>query len=115
MKKKNPPKGPGDDARRLTETSDDRYVLRLYVAGGTPASQRAIKNVKDLCEERLRGRYELEIVDIYQQPVLARVAHIVAIPSLIQAQPSPCRRFVGDMSRLAEALQDPEWHPHPTW
>lgn len=82
----------------------ERYVFRLYVAGGTPASLRAIKNLKSLCEGRLRGRSELEVVDIYQQPGLAKDAHLIAAPTLIKSLPAPVQRFIGDMSRLESAL-----------
>ena len=84
--------------------TDDRYVLRLYVAGATPASQRAIAKVKLLCDEHLKGRYELEIVDIYQQPKLAQTIQIVAVPTLVKLMPSPLRKFIGDMSKLERTL-----------
>jgi circadian clock protein KaiB len=75
-----------------------RYVLRLYVTGMTPKSIRAIENLKAICEEYLPGRYDLEIVDIYQHPVLMRGEQIIAAPTLIKKLPEPLRRLVGDMS-----------------
>ncbi len=75
-----------------------KYVLRLYVAGVTPKSQRAISNVKRLCEEHLKDRCELEIVDIYQQPKLAVGEQIVAVPTLIKKLPLPLRKVIGDLS-----------------
>ena len=75
-----------------------KYVLRLYVAGMTPRSTRAIANVKRICEEHLAGRYELEVIDIYQQPKLAKGEQIIAAPTLIKKLPLPLRRLIGDMS-----------------
>ena len=74
------------------------YVLRLYVTGTTPQSVRAIANIKKLCEVYLKGRYELDVVDLYQQPQLAQSAQIVAAPTLIKKLPLPQRRIIGDMS-----------------
>ncbi len=75
-----------------------RYVLRLYVTGMTAKSIRAIENLKAICEEYLPGHYDLEIVDIYQHPVLMRGEQIIAAPTLIKKLPEPLRRLVGDMS-----------------
>ncbi len=83
---------------------DSRYVLRLYVTGTTPRSVRAIKNIKAICEEYLGGRYSLEVIDIYQQPILAKGEQIVAVPALIKKLPAPLRRFVGDMSDVDKVL-----------
>lgn len=80
------------------------YVLRLYVAGATPRSLRAIDNIKRICEERLRGFYRLEVVDVYQQPVLAKGEQIVAAPTLIKYLPLPLRRFIGDMANTERIL-----------
>jgi circadian clock protein KaiB len=87
---------------------DDRpteeYVLRLYVTGLTARSTRAIQNIKSICEEHLRGRYELEVVDVYKHPGLAKGEQIVAAPNLIKYLPLPLRRFIGDMSRTEKIL-----------
>ena len=83
---------------------EDGYLLRLFVSGMTPNSRRAIENVKNICEEYLKGRYELEIIDIYQQPVLAKESQIVAVPTLIKELPEPLRRFVGDMSQTERII-----------
>ena len=80
------------------------YQLRLYVAGFTSRSTRAVSNLKAICEEHLNGRYELDVVDIYQQPALARHAQIIAVPTLIRQLPPPLRRIVGDMSRKDRVL-----------
>ena len=74
------------------------YVLRLYVASLTPRSMAAIRSVKDVCERHLQGRYELEIIDIYQHPTLAKGEQIVAAPTLIKKLPLPLRRLIGDMA-----------------
>ena len=80
------------------------YSLRLYVSGTTPKSARAVENLKRICEERLRGRYDLEVIDVYQQPDLARVDQIVAVPTLIKRSPLPMRRLVGDLSNTESVL-----------
>lgn len=74
----------------LQEKDQDHYLLKLYVSGMTPNSQRAIKNVQKICEEHLHGRFELEIIDIYQQPIFAKDGQIVAVPTLVKEPPPPC-------------------------
>lgn len=81
-----------------TTKEQEKYLLRLYITGMTPMSTRAIANVKDLCKKYLAGRYELDVIDIYQQPRLARGEQIIAIPTLIKKLPLPLRRLIGDMS-----------------
>ena len=78
--------------------AEQRYTLRLYITGMTPKSRRAVANITALCEAHLRGRYDLEVIDIYQQPALARREQIVAAPTLIKELPPPSRRLVGDLS-----------------
>jgi len=75
-----------------------KYILRLFVAGINPKSIKAIENLREVCEENLKGNYELEIIDIYQQPIFAKEGKIVAAPTLIKELPPPIRRFVGDLS-----------------
>jgi len=84
--------------RALRELDERRYLLRLYVVGATAASQRAIANLREICERELAGRYELEVIDIYQQPSLAEGEQIIAAPTLIKELPPPVRQLVGDMS-----------------
>lgn len=79
-------------------------MLRLYVAGTSERSARAIRNAKQICEEHLAGRYELEVVDIFQQTSRARDDQVVAVPMLIRRQPAPLRRFIGDLSNLEVVL-----------
>ena len=76
----------------------ERYVLRLYVTGMTPRSCQAIRNLQTICDERLAGRYDLDVIDIYQQPILTIGEQIIAAPTLIKKLPLPMRRLVGDMS-----------------
>jgi circadian clock protein KaiB len=82
----------------------ERYVLRLYVTGMTPRSCQAIRNLQTICDERLEGRYDLDVIDIYQQPVLTRGEQIIAAPTLIKKLPLPMRRLVGDMSDRERVL-----------
>jgi signal transduction histidine kinase/PAS domain-containing protein len=99
---------------RALGTGNDAFcVLRLYVSGMTPNSSKAIENVKKLCEEQLAGRYELEIVDVYQQPLLAKEAQIVAVPTLVRVLPLPMRKFIGDMSQPERLLPWLGLHPKP--
>ena len=81
-----------------------KYVLRLYVSGSTLKSALAVDNIKRICEQHLKGRYDLEVIDIYQQANLARNEQIVAVPTLIKRLPLPLRRLVGDMSDLNKVL-----------
>ena len=95
------------DVRALfeqAERGDERYVLRLYVTGMTIRSARAIANLRAICDEYLDGRYDLEVVDIYQQPVLTRGEQIIAAPTLIKKLPLPMRRIIGDMSNRERVL-----------
>jgi circadian clock protein KaiB len=75
-----------------------KYVLRLYITGMTPKSTQAIANVEKLCKEHLAGRYELKVIDIYQQPKLVQGEQIIATPTLIKKLPLPLRKLIGDMS-----------------
>jgi len=88
----------------LQETGKGNYVLRLYVSGLTPNSRKAIANVRKLCQENLEGRYQLEIIDIYQQPIFAKEGQIIAAPTLVKELPPPLRKFVGDMSHTERIL-----------
>jgi circadian clock protein KaiB len=81
-----------------------RYELRLYVAGMTPRSARAVANIKEICEEHLKGRYTLKVIDLYQQPKLAEGHQIVAVPTLIKKLPVPLRRIIGDLSDRERVL-----------
>jgi circadian clock protein KaiB len=88
----------------LGSTESNRYLLRLYVAGQTPKSVDAITNIKIICEENLKGRYVLDVIDLYQQPQLAQGEQIIAVPTLIKKLPAPLRRIIGDMSNTERVL-----------
>ena len=100
------PRQDATEAYEMTylETAEGNYVLRLYVSGMTPNSQRAIENVRKICAEHLEGRYQLEIIDIYQQPNFAKEGQIVATPTLVKELPEPLRKFIGDMSQTERIL-----------
>ncbi len=83
----------------------DRYVLRLFVSGMTPRSTRAVQNVRAICEAHLQGRYDLEVIDIYQQPTLARGEQIIAAPTLVKKSPAPLRYIIGDLSGTERVLR----------
>ena len=87
-----------------TFKKDEKYVLRLFVAGINPKSKMAIENLQKVCDEELEGKCELEIIDIYQQPIYAKEGKIVAAPTLIKELPLPIRRFVGDLSDKEKLL-----------
>jgi circadian clock protein KaiB len=89
----------------------EHYVLVLYITGATPQSAQAIRRIKEICAEHLAGRYELEVVDIYQQPELARDAQILAAPTLIKKLPSPLRKLIGNLSDLQRVLVGLELQP----
>jgi circadian clock protein KaiB len=84
--------------KALQDAKTTHYVLRLYVTGNTPHSAQAILNLRKLCEEHLAGRYELEVIDISQQPELARSDDIIATPTLVKRLPAPIRKIIGDLS-----------------
>ena len=90
--------------RALAKPQKEQYVLRLYVAGLTPISTRAIANIKTICEEHLKGRYDLEVIDLYQKPQLTKGEQISALPTLIKKLPPPLRRILGDMSNTERVL-----------
>lgn len=90
--------------RILEENGSKGYVLRLYVAGMTPRSTRAITNIRAICDEYLNGRYSLEVIDIYKRPSLADGEQIIAAPTLLKKLPLPLRRFIGDMSNTEKII-----------
>ena len=80
------------------------YVLRLYITGTTPKSTRAVRNLVKVCQEYLAERYDLEVIDIYQQPALAQAEDIVAIPTLLKKQPLPVQKLLGDLSNAQQLV-----------
>src|SRR5947209_10316541 len=99
---------PADSTRTfedaLAKPPVEHYVLRLYIAGTTPRSAQAVSNIRAICEETLKGRYDLEIIDIYQQPQHAKPEQIVVAPTLIKKLPLPVRKIIGDLSNKERVL-----------
>lgn len=91
---------------KILRQTDDRthYILKLYITGTTPRSGEAIANIRSLCEEHLSGRYDLEVVDIYQQPAMAAGEQIIAAPTLVKEFPIPTKRMVGDLGNRDRVL-----------
>lgn len=88
----------------LRDKKKSRFKLRLYVTGITPRSLESIEQVRKLCEQHLKGRYELEVVDLYKEPMAARNDQVLAAPTLVKLLPLPIRKFVGDMTREEKIL-----------
>ena len=84
--------------RRTPKRSAARYALRLYITGQTPRSRQSVENLRALCDKYIPGQFDLEVVDIYQQPAMAAAGQIIAAPTLIKSMPLPLRRLVGDFS-----------------
>jgi circadian clock protein KaiB len=97
-------RSPGKMEQPVSESLQTKYVLRLYINGSTLKSTLAVKNIKQVCEQHLNGRYDLEIIDICQQANLARDEQIVAVPTLIKRLPRPLRRLIGDLSDQNKVL-----------
>ena len=91
--------------RSLERQANAKLDLRLYVLGASLRSASAIKRVKELCERHLFGRYDLKVIDLYQQPELARAAQIIAAPTLVRNYPPPLRRMIGDLSNEKAVLR----------
>jgi len=88
----------------IKNPASEKYVLHLYVAGMNSKSLQAVENIKRICEEYLPGRYQLDVIDIYQQPILARDGQIVAAPTLIKELPLPLRKLIGSLSDTERVL-----------
>jgi len=93
-----------DFNQKMSKQHKDKYVLRLYVTGTTSRSILALTNLKKICSEYLDGRYELEVIDLFQHPGLAKDEQIIAAPTLIKKLPLPFRRIIGDMSDKEKVL-----------
>jgi circadian clock protein KaiB len=101
------PAGPDSTAafeQTLAELGEGRYVLRLYLTGHTNRSLKAVQAVKTLCEQYLKGRFDLEVVDLCEQPDRAQVAQIIAAPTLVKELPLPLRRLIGDLTNTDRVL-----------
>ena len=89
---------------RKSPRAKKMYSLRLYITGQTPRSAASVRNLRAVCDEFLEGRFELQVIDLYQRPELAKEAQVVAAPTLIKKLPLPLRRLVGDLSNKSEVL-----------
>jgi len=99
-----PPPTIAERLERARHARPERYLLKLYVSGMTPRSTRAVESVRAICDEHFANRYDLEVVDIYQQPQLARDDQIIAAPTLVKCRPLPMRRVIGDLSSIDRVL-----------
>lgn len=88
----------------LSQSGTEPYLLRLFVTGSTPQSLRAIQNIRKICEEKLKGRYTLEVVNLYEHPELAKTEQIIAAPTLVKKLPLPLRKIIGDLSDSEKVL-----------
>ncbi|RJQ63790.1 MAG: thiol-disulfide isomerase [Desulfobacteraceae bacterium] len=105
MKKDNEIKSSTEEFEEaLKNAKKENYVLRLFVSGMTPSSLKAIQNLKEICREHLDGRFELEVIDIYQRPEMGKMDQIIAAPTLIKMLPEPIRKFIGDLSDREKIL-----------
>ena len=98
MKKNKTSRATKSFERALATRPAGKYVLRLYVAGATARSRQAVLCVRQLCAAELKGNCDLEVIDVYQQPILARDGQIVATPTLVKEFPLPVRRFIGNLA-----------------
>ena len=89
----------------MTEPSSPSYILKLYVAGQSPKSITAIANLNQICKENLHGHYELEVIDLYKHPQMAKDDQIIAVPTLIRKLPPPLSRIIGDLSDTERVLE----------
>ena len=88
----------------LSQSQEQHYILRLYIAGTTLQSVTALQNIKKICEQHLQGRYELEVIDIYQQTEAAVAENILAVPTLIKQLPTPLQKIIGNLSNTEKVL-----------
>ena len=95
---------PSNTARSAPSPVEETYLLRLYVAGQTPKSTLAFRNLKQICEEHLHGRYEIEVVDLIENPQLAQGDQILAVPTLVRRLPEPIKKIIGDLSNTDRVL-----------
>ena len=89
---------------KTIESGSEQFILRLFVTGTTVRSQHAIANMRRICEEHLSGRYELEVIDVYQEPEKTRDLQIIATPTLVKILPEPLRKIIGDLSDQEKVL-----------
>lgn len=107
------PKEERPNKGKHSEKNSNEFVLRLFITGATPNSTRALTNIKEICERHLKGRYSLEIIDVYQQESIAEAEQLIALPLLIKKQPLPEKRLIGDMSDTNKVLKGLGLIPSP--
>ncbi len=112
MKNKLSEKVAGSGSESRSEPIEDKWILRLYVAGQTPKSLTAFQNLNRICEERLKNKYSIEIIDLLENPQLGREHQILAIPTLVRKLPVPVRKIIGDLSNTERVLIGLDLKPH---
>ena len=90
--------------QKHTEMENDKWILRLYVAGQTSRANTAFRNLKIICEEKLKGKYTIEVIDLVKNPQLSRDDQILAVPTLVRKLPTPVRKIIGDLSDMQRVL-----------
>ena len=100
------------DQQTLDDSNGDRWALRLYVAGQTAKSITAFENLKRVCEEHLAGKYDIEVIDLLQNPQLARGDQIIATPTVVRKLPEPMRKIIGDLSNTERVLVGLQLRPN---
>jgi circadian clock protein KaiB len=88
----------------VMENPDEKYHLRLYIAGMTPTARRALSNIESICTDHLQGRYDIEVIDLLEQPALAEGDQIIAVPTLVRRLPPPLRKIIGDLSQTEKVI-----------
>lgn len=88
----------------IVDKSDKKWILRLYIAGLTPAAERALANIQMICAQHLEGHYSLEVVDLLESPALAEGDQIFAVPTLVRQLPTPLRKIIGDLSNTRKVV-----------
>jgi circadian clock protein KaiB len=99
--------------KKMSRNDPEFYQLRLYVAGQTPKSITAFNNLKKICEEKLKGKYHIEIIDLLENPQLAKGDQILAIPTLVRRLPTPLKKIIGDLSDKEKVLVGLDLRPMP--
>jgi circadian clock protein KaiB len=98
------PRARAKASKPTSKANPERYTLRLFTSGTTPRSTKALRNLREICDANLKGKYDLEVIDIYQEPGRATESDIIAAPTLIKEEPPPVKRIVGDLSDRPKVL-----------
>ena len=97
---------------QLAQPKEEKYLLRMYITDGTPQSLIALRNLRELCEKHLAGRYHIEVIDLLKNPERAQDDQIVAVPTLVRELPTPIRKFIGNLSNSQRVLVDFDLRPN---